>query len=102
MKFQLTNIFKEDRVFMLLPVVAFSFHKTDRGVALGWLSWGIMISPNPVKKTFVECKVPINGFLTRGKEYEVIKILPNAFVVKRDDDSIHKVSKERFGEPFER
>ena len=37
-----------------------------------------------------------HGLLTHGKEYEVIKSVRDSYVIKRDDDSIDKVSKSRF------
>jgi hypothetical protein len=41
----------------------------------------------------------MNYQLTLGKEYEVIKDIHESYVVKRDDDSIDKVSKKRFTSP---
>lgn len=42
------------------------------------------------------CIGPVNGLLTFGKQYEIIKTLKNAYLVKRDDDSIDRMDKSRF------
>lgn len=43
----------------------------------------------------IYCIAPIQGLLTRFKEYKVIKELHNAYVIKRDDGSIDKIDKSR-------
>ena len=44
----------------------------------------------------VYCIVPATGLLTAFKEYDVIKELSNAYVIKRDDGSVDKMDKSRF------
>ena len=44
----------------------------------------------------IYCIAPITKLLTRFKEYNVIKELHNAYVIKRDDGSIDKIDKSRF------
>jgi len=100
MEFQAENLWKADRLFILLPMVIIHNDEEETGIALGWLIWGCEITFNQKKKQYVTCKVPIPKVLSKGEDYLVIKTLNNAYVVKRDDGSIDKISKERFSDPF--
>jgi len=37
------------------------------------------------------------GLLTAGKEYEILRSVRGSYIVKRDDDSVDKIDKSRFG-----
>lgn len=45
--------------------------------------------------------MPHKGLLTIFKEYDVVKELSNAYVIKRDDGSIGEMDKSRFTSSLE-
>jgi len=49
MKIKLTNIWKEESVFLLFPVVLISLSINDKGVILGWLNFAVEIGSTPKK-----------------------------------------------------
>lgn len=43
------------------------------------------------------CIIGYYPYLTLGKEYEIIKTVHDSYVIERDDGSIDKMGKSRFG-----
>jgi len=103
MKFEYANLWKEDGIFIPLPMIIFHKKDHERGIAFGWLIWGFEMSfdKEPEPERFVRCNHPIPRLLTKGKNYQIIKTKLEFYVVKRDDGSIDRVDKSRFSEPFE-
>jgi hypothetical protein len=101
MKFEYANLWKEDGIFILSPMLIFQKENDEINLAFGWLIWGFefMFTKRKVKK-YAICTQPLGKLLTKGKEYQIIKSINNSYVVKRDDDSIDKVDKSRFSEVF--
>lgn len=112
MKITFCNLTKESptiRVFCPLPIIFWAKDKEDENELFSFcfvvFFWGGSVSFNkkPKPKTYAVCKHPIPRILTREKEYEIIKkVGGDSYVVKRDDDSIDKVSVTRFHPCYER
>jgi len=104
MKFECENLWKEDGIFIPLPMII--IHKKDNlsGIAFGWLIWGIEFGfeREPSPEMYVRCHHPIPRLLTKNKDYKIIKSKVGFYVVKRDDGSIDRVDSSRFSEPFEK
>lgn len=66
--------------------------------------WGFSVTfiKKTKPKTYAICKHPIPSILTREKEYEIIKKVGISYVLKRDDDSIDKISASRFYPCYEK
>jgi hypothetical protein len=79
--------------------------KTEFGSAfLIFLIWGIGVNfkKRIGLKNYAVCRYGLGRFLTTGKEYEIIKSVGISYIIKRDDDSIDKVAKSRFYEPYKK
>jgi hypothetical protein len=96
------------KAFALLPCLVFAKDYSDP-----IKSWAIMIvlykgafaltyTKPRIKKTYVMCKEPISRLLTKGKDYELIKIVGKCYYIKRDDGTQNVISKTRFHPPIKK
>lgn len=98
----------EIKFLTVIPTLIFAKDiedKTEFGsVFLIFLFWGIGLNlkRRVVVKQYAVCRHGLGRFLTNGKEYEIIKSVGISYIVKRDDDSIDKVAKSRFHEPYKK
>lgn len=112
MKVTFCNIKKESpeiKVFCPFPILFWLKDKEEEkeygNLYFLWFFWGFsMTFFKKIKpKNYAVCKHPIPRVLTREKEYEIIKkVGGSSYVVKRDDDSIDKVSVTRFYPCYEK
>jgi hypothetical protein len=92
------------RYFTLIPIILFA-KDTEEKAEYGsvfflwlWFGFGVTFKKKVPLKKYAVCRFGINGHLTRGKEYEIIKSVRVCYIVKRDDDSIDRVAQSRFYE----
>lgn len=103
MRFEYANLWREDGILLLSPMIIFQKESEELGIAFGWLIWGFEFRFTKRKlKQYVICTQSLGRLLTKGNEYQIIKSINNSYVVKRDDDSIDKVDKSRFSEIYTR
>lgn len=98
----------EFKIFFPLPTF-FLAKDTNEKAEYGnafvlFLFWGfgLQFKKTEKLKKYATCKIPLPQYLTRGREYEIIKTVGLSYVVKRDDGSIDKISQTRFDPPFEK
>jgi hypothetical protein len=92
--------------FNFIPAFIISKDKEEplvTSIVFQWLAWAFVIQcikRTPKPKMYVICTQPIAGYLTKNKEYEVIKTISLSYLIKRDDDSIDRNARTRFGTPY--
>jgi hypothetical protein len=108
MKIEINYTWREKyKVVSFTPILAIH-HEAEEGkeritsIILFWIIAGISIDfkKTPEQKEYATCIQPIPNLLTRNKDYQIIKTVGLSYVVKRDDDSIDRISKTRFTKPF--
>jgi hypothetical protein len=111
MKLEFYNLRKQSpevKFLTLIPTILFAKEIDDEtefgSVFFIFLFWGMGVNfkKRLVLTKYAMCRHGLGRFLTTGKEYEIIKSVGISYIVKRDDDSIDKVAKSRFYEPFEK
>ena len=88
----------------LLPTLLFARnpdHEFSFGLYAHWISFGVgFLFPRKKRNKLAVCVHPYSGLLTKGRAYSILKKGENFYVVKRDDGSIDRMDKSRFGEPY--
>jgi hypothetical protein len=88
----------------LLPTLLFvrnPDHEFSFGLYAHWISFGFgVLFPRRKRNKLAICIQGHSGLLTKGRVYSIIKTGHTFYVVKRDDGSIDRMDKNRFGAPY--